>query len=66
MSNPSDSPSDLLPPTDQLRSRLAVAMREVDILNGLLRLSEQMARKDGRPARRTPHHPVEKVVARAG
>jgi hypothetical protein len=43
-------PSTLLPPPGMLRARLARALRDVDILRGLLRLSEAVARRDGRQA----------------
>src|SRR5262245_55237555 len=43
-------PAALLPPPRMLRARLARALRDVDILRGLLRLTEAVARRDGRPA----------------
>jgi hypothetical protein len=42
------APRELLPPPDQLRSKLAVAMRDVTILAGLLRLAERVERQTGR------------------
>jgi hypothetical protein len=42
-------PSALLPSPGTLRARLARALRDVDILRGLLRLSESVARRDGSP-----------------
>ena len=42
--------SELLPPPLELRQRLATAMREVEVLRGLLRLAERVAARDGRPA----------------
>ena len=41
-------PDELLPPAPVLRQRLAKAMRDVDILNGLLRLAERVSERDGR------------------
>jgi hypothetical protein len=59
-------PSTLLPPPGMLRARLARALRDVDILRGLLRLSESVARRDGRPAVGSDHAAAEsKEVARA-
>jgi hypothetical protein len=45
---PISDPSTLLPPSGTLRACLAQALRDVDILRGLLRLSESVARRDGR------------------
>jgi len=41
-------PDELLPPPPVLRQRLAKAMRDVDILNGLLKLAERVSERDGR------------------
>ena len=41
---------ELLPPTRVLRERLAKAMRDVDILSGLLKLAERVSDRDGRDA----------------
>jgi hypothetical protein len=48
MSDSINDPSALLPPPNHLRDRLAKAMRDVDILSGLLKLAERVARRDGR------------------
>ena len=45
---------ELLPPTHVLRERLAKAMRDVDILGGLLRLAERVSDRDGRDAAPAP------------
>lgn len=42
-------PHQLIPDPAELRGRLASALREVQILRGLIRLAEQVARADGRP-----------------
>ena len=49
------NPSRLLLPPAALRARLAGALRDVDILRGLLRLAESVARRDGTaPSSGTP------------
>jgi hypothetical protein len=46
-----------LPPPAILRERLALAMRDVDILAGLLKLSERVTRRDGHTTK-TPTSPT--------
>ena len=41
---------ELLTPPSVLRERLAKAMRDVDILSGLLKLAERVSDRDGRYA----------------
>ena len=55
-------PSALLPPPHVLRERLSRAMRDVDVLSGLLKLSERVARRDGRPV--APHHSADVLPTR--
>jgi hypothetical protein len=42
-----------LPPTPEIRKRLAFALREVKTLRGLLRLSEKIKRTAGPPSAAT-------------
>lgn len=58
MTDPTPDPSALLPPPDRLRPLLAKAMRDVEVLSGLLRLSERVTRRDGRPVSPTPAQPA--------
>jgi hypothetical protein len=41
-----------LPPPARLRRELARELRDVDLLRGLIRLSEAVARRDGSPVSR--------------
>lgn len=43
-----------IPPPHLIRSVVAKKMRELDILNGLLKLSERVAKRDGTPAGAQP------------
>ena len=45
---PTPDPVELLPPPRVLRDRLAKALRDVDVLHGLLKLAEKVADRDGR------------------
>lgn len=55
MTEPPLDPSNYLPQPDRLRPLLAKAMRDVEILAGLLRLSERVARRDGRSVQPDQH-----------
>ena len=46
---PEPDPRKLILPPQELRERLADALRSVKVLKGLLKLSESIARRDGRP-----------------
>ncbi len=52
-----------LPPADTLRCQIAAHLRAAHILRGLLRVSESVADRCGRPAR--PPAPDGKAVPRA-
>lgn len=49
MSIPSPPTAKLIPPPPELRQRLALALREVDLLRGLIRLAERAARYNDPP-----------------
>lgn len=58
LQNSIDEPARLLPPPNLLRQRLAKALRDADILRGLLKLAEGVARRDGHPAEDVPSTPT--------
>jgi hypothetical protein len=49
MPNPIPPSAQLIPSPQELRLRLAVALREVDLLRGMIRLSERASRFDRLP-----------------
>lgn len=51
---PTPDLEELLPPPRVLRERLAKAMRDVDILSGLLKLAERVSDRDGRDGALAP------------
>ncbi len=49
-----EDPSVLLPSARQLRSKLAKALRDVEVLRGLLKVAERAEKRDGQLVARKP------------
>jgi hypothetical protein len=49
MHDPTAPPTSLIPPPGELRHRLAVALRDVDMLRRLIRVAEHAARQSPLP-----------------